>query len=118
MQDTENRQNSLPCYDPALALWWKTKQRAVRRFSQRVYDAALAEGIAKEVARAVLPEGLTTSRMYMAGTIRSWVHYLDSRTSVDTQQEHREVACAIRIHLSEKLPLLFPTLLAPLGQSC
>jgi len=72
-----------------------------------VYERALEHGIAKEVARKLLPEGLTTSRMYMAGSIRSWLHYIDVRTDPSTQKEHREVAEQCRLVLQSEFPLLF-----------
>jgi thymidylate synthase (FAD) len=66
----------------------------------------LAQGIAKEVARKVLPEGLTMSRLYMSGTLRSWLHYVQVRTNMDTQQEHRDVACQCAVVLSEVVPTI------------
>ena len=92
LQDTDNRQNSLECYDPEIIGWWDQVQREVHESAQGFYLAALNRGIAKEQARAVLPEGLTPSRMYMSGTFRSWIHYLKSRLDPSTQKEHRLIA--------------------------
>ena len=89
MQDTKNRQNSLITDDEHLAIWWKAQQIEVLDIVQRVYKEALAHGVAKEVARVVLPEGLTMSRLYVNGTIRSWIHYLEVRMEEGvTQFEH------------------------------
>ncbi len=89
MQDSKNRQNSLVTSDEYLAVWWEARQIEVLDVVQRVYKDALAQGIAKEVARVVLPEGLTMSRLYVNGTIRSWIHYLEVRMEEGvTQLEH------------------------------
>ena len=95
MQDTKNRQNSIPCDDPLVISWWKKAQREQILESQQLYKKALELGIAKEQARALLPEGLTTSRLYMNGTMRSWIHYLKQRLDPSTQKEHREIAMQI-----------------------
>jgi thymidylate synthase (FAD) len=95
LQDTTNRQNSLPCLDQELSDWWYFTQKAVINASRSIYEEALKRGIAKEQARVVLPEGLTLSRMYMKGSLRSWVHYLQVRQDPTTQKEHREIAFAI-----------------------
>lgn len=92
LQDAKNRQNSLEFSDDALKLWWKASQDFVLKVIQETYDAALSNGIAKEVARVILPEGLTRSRLYMKGSIRSWMHYLQVRLDPSTQKEHRELA--------------------------
>lgn len=92
LQDEKNRQNSLPVEDRELLKFWQEQQNDVLIAAKRAYENALNSGIAKEVARKVLPEGLTTSRMYMNGTLRSWLHYVDIRTGVETQKEHRDVA--------------------------
>lgn len=92
LQDTKNRQNSLPCDDPDRVEWWNAVQSTVYQDSMDLYQAALANGIAKEQARALLPEGLTPSRMYVTGTLRSWVTYCQVRTDPSTQKEHRELA--------------------------
>lgn len=92
MQDSANRQNSLPCTDDDLGKSWRMEQMRVWEHNIGTYRYALRQGIAKEVARAILPEGLTPSRLYMNGTLRSWVHYLKQRLDPSTQKEHREVA--------------------------
>ena len=92
MQDSANRQNSLPCMDDGLGKSWHMGQRSVWEHNISTYRYALRQGVAKEVARAILPEGLTPSRLYMNGTLRSWVHYLKQRLDPSTQKEHREVA--------------------------
>lgn len=92
LQDTKNRQNSLETDDSMLKSWWEYQQSKIISECYSVYSQALERGIAKEVARKVLPEGLTMSRMYMKGTLRNWLHYIDVRTDPSTQKEHREVA--------------------------
>jgi len=92
MQDTKNRQNSLECADEATEQWWATSQELVYMKASQLYKRALEAGIAKEQARALLPEGLTPSRMYVSGTIRSWIHFLQVRTDQATQKEHRLIA--------------------------
>lgn len=92
LQDTKNRQNSVPCEDDTLIRDWEIAQYNVRDEADKAYKWAIENGIAKEVARAVLPEGLTMSRMYCAGTIRSWLHFCDLRRGNGTQKETREIA--------------------------
>lgn len=92
LQDTKNRQNSLETDDPILQAQWAIHQQRVADEAMAAYGWALAAGIAKEQARALLPEGLTPSRLYMNGTMRSWVHYLGQRLHPSTQKEHRQVA--------------------------
>ena len=92
LQDKANRQNSIVGTDRQTSLTWQQIQDNVMIEAKIGYDAALAMGIAKEQARALLPEGLTVSRLYMAGTLRSWLHYCNVRTKADTQAEHRHVA--------------------------
>ena len=92
MQDTKNRQNSLPCDDEWLRDDWVAMQDEVAMVTKGCYENALAMGIAKEQARALLPEGLTPSRLYMNGTMRSWIFYLKQRLHPSTQKEHRMVA--------------------------
>lgn len=92
LQDTKNRQNSIEVGDSALHNWWFKAQQRIRDDAELVYNMALAKGVAKEQARKLLPEGLTMSKMYMQGSLRSWLHYVDIRTDVTTQKEHREVA--------------------------
>jgi len=104
LQDTKNRQNSLEVNDEALESWWDAKQKFVEFVIRDIYDEAIDKGIAKEQARAVLPEGMTVSRLYMQGTLRSWVHYIDLRSGPETQKEHRAVANAC----AEALKPIFP----------
>jgi thymidylate synthase (FAD) len=92
LQDKANRQNSIATNDGQTWLTWKQIQDYAITEAEQNYHAALAMGIAKEQARALLPEGLTVSRLYMAGTLRSWLHYCNVRTKADTQAEHRAVA--------------------------
>lgn len=94
LQDTTNRQNSFQCTDPEKVRLWDYMQREVGKSAQRAYDWALDNGIAKEQARAVLPEGLTVSTLYMSGTVRSWIHYVGLRSGPETQREHQEIARA------------------------
>lgn len=104
LQDTKNRQNSLLNEDRELANVWETGQQQLIQDSTQLYQWALNNGIAKEVARKVLPEGLTGSRMYMTGTLRSWIHYLQVRLDPSTQKEHREVAEKILVALQKDFP--------------
>ena len=92
MQDETNRQNSTETDDISLHQKWVAQQTRVLDAATSAYRWALDKGIAKEQARAVLPEGLTISRLYMQGSVRSWIHYIELRSSVETQKEHREVA--------------------------
>jgi thymidylate synthase (FAD) len=107
LQDTTNRQNSLETDDIALNNWWQQAQQAVADEAQSFYEIALVKGIAKEQARSLLPEGLTSSRLYMAGTLRSWIHYVDVRTDPSTQKEHREIAQQCFNILKELYPNVF-----------
>jgi thymidylate synthase (FAD) len=104
MQDTKNRQNSLETDDDYLKNWWQGAQHRVLADAEHLYNKALEKGIAKEVARKLLPEGLTMSKMYMNGTLRSWLHYVDIRCDVATQKEHREVAEKCRDELTKLFP--------------
>ena len=92
LQDTKNRQNSVETDDRDLNEWWSMQQKHVENTAELAYAAALEKGIAKEQARALLPEGLTQSTLYMAGSLRSWVHYCDLRRGNGTQKEHAEIA--------------------------
>lgn len=92
MQDPKNRQASTPTTDRELAQLWEEKQQGLLGLTRQVYIWAITNGIAKEQARAVLPEGNTISRLYMAGSLRSWIHYCQLRCGIETQKEHREVA--------------------------
>lgn len=96
MQDTKNRQNSLETDDEVLAMWWKQEQELLLHIVKDSYSKAIKRGIAKEVARVILPEGLTMSRLYVNGTIRSWIHYLEVRREKGiTQEEHVALATVI-----------------------
>lgn len=101
MQDAKNRQNSLQCDDYGLAGDWMGCQAVVWNRAVDAYSKAIRNGVAKEVARAVLPEGLTPTTLYMHGTFRSWLHYIEIRTDPSTQKEHREVADLCRAALAE-----------------
>lgn len=93
MQDSKNRQNSLAADDEVLKDWWESEQKMLLAIVQDTYKRALDRGIAKEVARVILPEGLTMSRLYVNGTIRSWIHYLEVRLEEGvTQLEHVQLA--------------------------
>ena len=104
MQDDKNRQNSLETDDLYLNNWWNAAQIRVQSEAELMYRAALTKGVAKEQARKLLPEGLTMSKMYMNGTLRSWLHYVDIRCDVATQKEHREVALKCRDELTKLFP--------------
>ena len=106
MQDVKNRQSSLASDDKQLARWWLGEQEELLHKATKLYKNALNAGIAKEVARKVLPEGMTTSRMYMNGTLRSWLHYVTIRCDKATQKEHREVADACKAELIKLFPSL------------
>lgn len=106
LQDTTNRQNSLETNDAGLQHNWETQQDYVIAAAQKTYRWALEKGIAKEQARAVLPEGLTVSRLYMQGTLRSWLHYIELRSGPETQKEHRAVAVACAQALESIFPMI------------
>lgn len=106
LQDTKNRQNSIETDDIRLNEDWNWYQRQALDAARKAYQWAIDRGIAKEVARAVLPEGLTMSRMYVNGSIRSWIHYLEVRTDIATQKEHREVAMACAKAIAEIFPMI------------
>lgn len=92
LQDTENRQSSLECESPQLKEAFTDSQNLVWNLAVGAYEVALANGIAKKQARALLPEGLTPTRLYMTGTIRSWLHYIQVRAGAETQKEHLIIA--------------------------
>jgi thymidylate synthase (FAD) len=92
IQDEKNRQNSIPSEDAGLEEFWDAAQKYMRDEAIEIYQLALGKGIAKEVARAILPEGMTKSVMYMNGTLRSWIHYCTLRMANGTQKEHMEIA--------------------------
>jgi thymidylate synthase (FAD) len=106
LQDTKNRQNSIDTDDFALAEEWRQRQNQVMDEILDTYKWALDNGIAKEQARAVLPEGMTKSRMYMNGTLRSWVHYIQLRSDNGTQKEHREIALACAAAIEPIFPMI------------
>ena len=106
LQDTKNRQNSIETDNPDLKLDWLKKQAEVAVVVKDAYNWALENGIAKEQARAVLPEGNTVSRLYMNGTLRSWMHYIELRSGNGTQKEHREVAVACAKELQKVFPII------------
>lgn len=93
LQDTKNRQSSIECSkDDKIAAWWQRIQQQIIDQTQMIYQGAIDSGIAKEVARCILPEGLTMSRLYMSGNLRSWIHYCMLRTGNGTQKEHQRIA--------------------------
>lgn len=106
LQNAHNRQASDETDDALLHRRWAALQSSVSASAADAYQWALDHGIAKEVARAVLPEGLTPSTLYMAGTIRSWIHYVQLRTHAGTQKEHREIAEGCKRVLLEQFPAL------------
>ena len=106
LQDSKNRQNSLETEDEKLQARWLEQQAFIIKCARSAYDWAIVHGIAKEQARAVLPEGLTVSRLYMNGTLRSWIHYIELRSENGTQKEHREIAVACGQIITEVFPLL------------
>lgn len=106
MQHVFNRQSSNECQDSDIRREWFRLQHELNDHAQEVYNQALAVGIAKEVARAVLPEGLTPSKLYMAGSIRSWIHYIQLRAGNGTQKEHRQIAEQCRTELLKLYPSL------------
>ena len=105
LQDAKNRQNSVETNDENLSYRWEVRQKQLIESAKETYDWAIENGIAKEVARSVLPEGNMMSRLYMNGTIRSWIHYLEVRTGNGTQKEHIEVAKQCAIALSKIFPM-------------
>ena len=106
LQDTKNRQNSIETDDRELQAQWNIRQEAVIQEAEEAYDWAIENGIAKEQARKVLPEGLTLSRLYVNGTLRSWVHYIELRSANGTQKEHMELAQACGQAIAEVFPLV------------
>ena len=105
LQDQKNRQNSIESNDAALQAWWDAKQKFIIDTVRETYAEAIEKGIAKEQARAILPEGNTVSRMYMNGTLRSWIHFIELRAGNGTQKEHREVALECAKVISEVFPM-------------
>lgn len=105
LQDTKNRQNSIETDDTLLAIEWERAQKRVLHSVKQEYSWAIKNGIAKEQARAVLPEGLTISRLYMNGTLRSWIHFIELRSANGTQKEHQEVALACAQAIAQIFPM-------------
>lgn len=106
LQDIKNRQNSIETDDVAVKAWWDAKQKFLIDYVKATYAEAIEKGIAKEQARAILPEGNTVSRMYMNGTIRSWIHYIELRRENGTQKEHRDVALECAKVIAEAFPMV------------
>jgi len=106
LQDTQNRQNSIDVDDDELKKEWEKRQQYVIDLAKMTYEWAIDNGIAKEQARAVLPEGNTKTRLYMNGTLRSWVHYIELRSANGTQKEHMEIARACARVIAEIFPLM------------
>ena len=106
LQDTKNRQNSIETDDANLQRRWEEQQTFVIKCARSAYDWAIVNGIAKEQARAVLPEGLTVSRLYVNGTLRSWIHYIDLRDGNGTQKEHAEIARACSEVIAKVFPII------------
>ena len=106
LQDTKNRQNSLDVNDPDLKLEWLQQQAEVVNAAKKSYNWAIENNIAKEQARAVLPEGIMESRLYVNGTIRSWIHYIGLRSGHGTQKEHIELARSCAESLEPVFPMI------------
>ena len=106
LQDTKNRQNSVMTDDEELEGRWIEQQRKVIQAAREAYDWAIENGIAKEQARCVLPEGNTKTRLYMNGTLRSWIHYIELRSANGTQKEHMDIAIACGKVIEELLPMI------------
>ena len=112
LQDVKNRQNSLEISQAGadqgaeIVAWWDAKQKFVTQVVKDVYAEAIDKGIAKEQARAVLPEGITVSRLYMQGTLRSWLHYIELRSGSETQKEHRHIAQSCAHALESIFPMV------------
>jgi thymidylate synthase (FAD) len=105
LQDLQNRQNSVTTSDVALQAWWDAQQKYVIEIAKKIYSEAIGRGIAKEQARAVLPEGNTVSRLYVNGTLRSWIHFIEVRSANGTQQEHQAVARACAQAIAKVFPM-------------
>lgn len=106
LQDQKNRQNSIETSDVELQAWWDAQQKFIIEHVERIYQEAIDRGIAKEQARAILPEGNTVSRLYMGGTLRSWVHYIELRSGNGTQKEHIELARACAEAIAKIFPMI------------
>jgi thymidylate synthase (FAD) len=106
LQDPKNRQNSVVTNDSELQAWWDAKQKFIIKTVRSTYAEAIERGIAKEQARAILPEGNTVSRLYMNGTLRSWVHFIELRSANGTQLEHQLVAKECAKAIAEIFPMI------------
>jgi len=106
LQDNKNRQNSIEMENNELKDEWEHKQKEITTMVETTYKWALDNGIAKEQARAVLPEGITLSKIYMNGNLRSWIHYIELRSGNGTQKEHRDIAIACAHIINEIFPIL------------
>lgn len=105
LQDTKNRQNSISTEDAELSAWWDAKQKFIIETVKQTYAEAIEKGIAKEQARAILPEGNIVSRLYMNGTLRSWIHFIELRSANGTQLEHQQVAIACAKVIASIFPM-------------
>jgi thymidylate synthase (FAD) len=105
LQDTKNRQNSIETDDTLLSIEWERAQKRVLFAVKQEYQWAIKNGIAKEQARALLPEGLTISRLYMNGTLRSWIHFIELRSANGTQKEHQQIAIECARIIAEVFPM-------------
>jgi len=105
LQDTKNRQNSVETDDAELQAWWDAKQKFLIEYVKDTYAEAIGRGIAKEQARCILPEGNTVSRLYMNGTLRSWIHFIELRSANGTQKEHQIVAVACAKAIAAIFPM-------------
>ena len=106
LQDTKNRQNSIETDDEELQTQWLARQKALASLAQSSYRWAIENGIAKEQARKILPEGITKTKLYMNGTLRSWVHYIELRSANGTQKEHAEIAKECARVIARIFPLI------------
>jgi thymidylate synthase (FAD) len=106
LQDTKNRQNSVETKDELLHGHWVQQQKKVIAAAESAYNWAIENGIAKEQARTVLPEGLTKTRLYMHGTLRSWIHFIDVRTTPGTQKEHMDIARQCAYEINPMFPMI------------
>lgn len=117
MQDTKNRQNSLKCEDSYIASWWEAQQNCIKKFCFDTYKKALEVGIAKEVARSVLPIGLTKTKLFVNASIRTWLFYVLSRTHESSQKEHRDLANEVKNILIQIAPCTCEAFFDVLGDS-
>jgi thymidylate synthase (FAD) len=106
LQDHKNRQNSIETADENLKTEWEERQKNILSIVEDTYKWAIENNIAKEQARAILPEGLTVSRLYINGSIRSWIHFIEVRTHPSTQKEHRELATACAHEIAKVFPMI------------